>query len=241
MPENLTDAFAAYADALTPDRAPDYTGVTRALRRRRQRQASAGVTVTVVVLVVVGAAFTRAGHGARTATVAQPSTPNAPVTQQATSAQPPVAPEVYARLRAAAVRMAAGNGDLHPTRLEAVAVADVDAADTAVSGSVNGKPVKRAGYVVEVAGHFVCRACSVPFGAMAPTGTVANSILLAGTFRPVEGGMSDHWVDLTTLGKPFDLTPASTLEVLPEFVCTAAVKQVQPGSWCRSRGRAGRS
>jgi hypothetical protein len=86
MPENVTDAFAVYADALTPERAPDYSGVTRAVRRRRRRQASAGVTVTVAAVVVAGAVLTRADHGARTATVAQPSGVTS-ATQQTTSTQ----------------------------------------------------------------------------------------------------------------------------------------------------------
>ena len=83
MPDNLTDAFASYAEALTPERAPDYSGVTRALRRRRRRQASAGLALTVAAVVVAGAVLSQAEQGARTYTATGPSPLPASVTSSA--------------------------------------------------------------------------------------------------------------------------------------------------------------
>jgi hypothetical protein len=241
MPDNLTDEFSAYAAALTPPRPPDYAGVVRLIRRRRRRQASAGVAAVVALAVVAGAVLVRSDQGGRSSTVAVPSTE--PSLSAPVSVPPaPVSAEVYAWLRAAALRMAAGDGELHPTRLEAVAVDDVDAAVQALSGSVNLKPVKRAGYVVEAAGHFVCGSCSVPPGAKAPTGTVTNAVLLAADFSGIEGGIDSHWVDLSTLGNAFDLAPASTY--LPDMSAhpsrqNTGLPQATVVSWDQIAGPAG--
>ncbi len=122
----------------------------------------------------------------------------------------PVSPEVYARLRQTAIAMAAGDGDPHPTRMEAAVVTDVNAADSGMSHDIiNG--VRGAGYVVEIQGRFVCGGCSRPAGAKAPQGTVAYAIVRAGSFDSEGGGLDTTWVDLSTIGRAFNLASPTTV------------------------------
>jgi hypothetical protein len=170
-----------------------------------------GIAALAVPVLIVSATACAAqpSAAARSTPLAESTSAVAPRPTVSPVSSPPVSAAVYARLRLIAVQMAKGNADLHPSRMEAVAIDDVDHADTVLSGDViNGSG--GAGYVIEVQGHFVCGACSVPFGAHPPKGTVADAIVRSGTFVPEGGGLSSRWIDLHALGEPFSLAAEAT-------------------------------
>ncbi|MDX6210377.1 MAG: hypothetical protein QOE24_2768 [Frankiales bacterium] len=223
MPD-LSELLAAEVRRMEAPVAPDFdTLVVRARRRRRHQVVGAVLgVVALVAAAVVGPSLVRADN-ARVA----PSS----VTPSATAL--PVSPGVYARLRQLALSMAKGNGDDHPTQLEAVAVTDARAADGVMSDSVSSGDPVTPGYVVEVRGNFVCRACSTPFGGRQITGTVVEATVRAGTFTSVGFGMGERWTDLHKLGTPFSLaTPATAAPVapLPDTQTPAAGVSVAPSS-----------
>jgi hypothetical protein len=61
------------------------------------------------------------------------------------------------------------------------------------------KPV----YVIELRGRFVCSGCSRPSGAKSPRGTVLIDVLDAHSFRGEDFSLTDKWVSLAGLGRPF--------------------------------------
>ena len=110
----------------------------------RTRQFAA-LFACIPLLMSAGCAQESAGTAGSTSSV----TPSSAAT--ATSSLP-VSLAVYAGLRLMAVRMATVNGDAHPTRMEAVAVDDVNHADEVLSGATTNTPGS-AGYVLEVQGR----------------------------------------------------------------------------------------
>ncbi|MDX6256017.1 MAG: hypothetical protein QOJ11_2351 [Frankiales bacterium] len=223
MPD-LSELLAAEVRRMEPPVAPDFDTLVVRARRRRRHQVGVAVlgVVALVAAAVVGPSLVRSDN-----TRVAPGS----VTPSATAL--PVSPEVYARLRELALSMAKGNGDAYPTQIEAVAVADAQAADGVMSDSLSSGGSVTPGYVVEVRGSFVCRTCSTPFGGMQITGTVVETTVRAGTFAPVGFGMGKRWTDLQKLGTPFSLaTPATVapVDVLPDIQTPAPGLSVAPSS-----------
>ncbi|MDX6212521.1 MAG: hypothetical protein QOF82_1608, partial [Frankiales bacterium] len=223
MPD-LSELLAAEVRRMEAPLVPDFdTLVVRARRRRRHQVVGAVIgVVALVAAAVVGPSLVRADN-ARVA----PSS----VTPSATAL--PVSPGVYARLRELALSMAKGNGDDHPTQLEAVAVDDVVGADGTMSGSFASDGFPKPGYVIQVRGTFICSGCHQIVAAPAQRGTVMETTVRAGTFAPVGFGFGNGWTDLHKLGTPFSLaTPATAAPValLPDTQTPAPGVSVAPSS-----------
>lgn len=100
-------------------------------------------------------------------------------------------------LLAAADRAAKFDGG-HAKRVEAVQTTRGRAADLTGHGSTNqNEPV----WVVQVSGdQYTCGACSVPDGAVAPTGHYITLVVKASDLTSTDSGLAESATDLAGLG-----------------------------------------
>ena len=105
------------------------------------------------------------------------------------------------RLLAAADAAAKGDGGV-ARRVEAVETTRGKAADLTGHSNLDQS---EALWVVQISGdHYVCSACSVPYGAAAPEGDYITIVLRASNFENTDGG----------LGPATDLAPLGDVQVL---------------------------
>jgi hypothetical protein len=103
-----------------------------------------------------------------------------------------------ARLLAAADAAAKRNGG-EAKRVEAVETTRGKAAD--LTGHSNQNQSEGV-WVVQVSGdHYLCGACSVPYGGTAPKGDYVTIVLRASDFESTDGGLGPQATDLAALGE----------------------------------------
>jgi hypothetical protein len=109
---------------------------------------------------------------------------------------------IKTRLRAVATRVAALNGDPHPTK--AIAVRSTrKAAVTASSGA--DVDTDQSSYLIVLHGHFVGHAAKVPREAPLPQGSVLTIVVDARTNSFTDWGISDRTPDTSSLGSETSL------------------------------------
>ena len=101
------------------------------------------------------------------------------------------------QLRAVAARVAALNGDPHPTKATAVR-STRKAAVTASSGA--DVDTDQSSYLIVLHGHFVGYAAKLPRGAPLPRGSVLTIVVDASTDLVTDWGISDRPPDTSSLG-----------------------------------------
>jgi hypothetical protein len=133
------------------------------------------------------------------------------------------------RIVQTAERAAAQAGDPRPTLIQHSAGSRQEAN---LVSSGDGVPGGRWSYLIAERGNFVLKNASVPSGARAPSGSVLTMIVDAATGRVTDGGVSDRYPRLATLG------PVTTdLRQLPPGCLHAAPAHLPAERWSPARKR----
>jgi hypothetical protein len=106
------------------------------------------------------------------------------------------------RLRAVGARLAALNGEPHPTNV--VAVRSTRKAAVAASSGAD-VDTDESSYLIVLHGHFVGHAAKLPRGAELPRGAVLTIVVDARTNLVTDWGISDRTPDTSSLGSETSL------------------------------------
>jgi hypothetical protein len=105
-------------------------------------------------------------------------------------------------LRVVAARVAALNGDPHPTK--AIAVRSTRKAAVIASSGAD-VDTDQSSYLIVLHGHFVGYAAKLPRGAPLPQGSVLTIVVDANTNLVTDWGISDRTPDTSSLGEKTSL------------------------------------